>query len=72
MTMHSTHEAPSITYTVRYRYGTSSGTRKITLAAHDQRDPIQVMWARMARAGELTIPNAHREARIVDGQSDDE
>jgi len=71
MTMHSTHETGSITYTIRFQYGTYSGVRKITLDADDQRDPKDVMWARMERAGELTLPMAYRSARIIDEQSED-
>ncbi len=70
MTMQSTYEAGSVTFTIRYQYGTASGTRKVTLAADDQRDPVKVMWSRMARAGELTPPMAYRSATIVDEQAD--
>lgn len=55
-----------ITYTIKYQYGTYSGTRKITLDADDQRDPIKVMWSRMSRAGELTLGMAYQSARIID------
>lgn len=52
-----------ITYTIKYQYGTYSGTRKITLDADDQRDPIKVMWSRMSRAGELTLGMALKQDR---------
>lgn len=68
MTMHSTYEPPDITYTIEYWYGTYNGTRKVTLAADDERDPIKVMWSRMSRAGELTLGMAYSSAKIIDQQ----
>lgn len=61
-----------ITYTIRYQYGPYSGQRKVTLDSSDQRDPITVMWSRMQRAGELTLPMAYQSARIIDEQANEE
>lgn len=61
-----------ITYTIKYQYGTYSGQRKITLESDDPRDPCDVMWSRMRRAGELTLPMAYQSAEIIDEQLSEE
>jgi hypothetical protein len=59
-------------YTIEYQYGLQSGEREIRLHDDDDRDPCNVLWSRMARSGELTMPMAYQSARIIDEQDEDE
>jgi len=55
-----------ITYTINYQYGPYSGQEEVTLSEDDPRNPCDVMWARMERAGDLGLPMAYRSAKVID------
>lgn len=59
-------------YAIHYQYGTYSGERTVRLDDDDERNPIDVMWARMRNRGELTLPMAHMSAKIIDKKEFDE
>lgn len=58
-------------YTIEYVFGTYEGTETVVLDADDDRDPRNVMWARLQRQGKLTLPMAWRTARIVNREEID-
>lgn len=57
-------------FTIRYQYGTYSGTRDVR--AEDGEQAIAQMWARMRRAGELGLPMAYQSAKVVAVREDAE
>jgi len=51
-------------FTIRYQYGTYSGTR-VVFADDDER-AVAKMWADMRRRGELGLSMAHQSAKVID------
>lgn len=50
-------------YTIRYQYGSYSGTEEVS--ANDGDQAIALMWFRFDRQGLLTLPMAHRSAKVI-------
>lgn len=49
------------TYTIKYYYGTYSGTE--TVQAYDGDEAIAIMWRRLKR--HMTLPMAYQSAKIL-------
>lgn len=52
-------------FTIEYQFGTYEGTEVVYLDEDSDRDPRDVMWARLDRQGKLTLPMAYKSARVV-------
>jgi hypothetical protein len=55
-------------YTIKYQYGTYSGTERIE--AEDGEQAIDEMWGIFRRKGYLTLPMAYKSARIINEEEE--
>lgn len=57
-----------MTYTIKYQYGTYSGTERVE--AEDGEEAIAKMWGRFRRLGYLNLPMAYKSARVINKEEE--
>ncbi|MBW1612425.1 MAG: hypothetical protein JRJ57_00290 [Deltaproteobacteria bacterium] len=57
-----------MTYTIKYQYGTYSGTE--TVQAEDGEQAIAKMWSQFRRLGYLNLPMAYKSAKVINEEEE--
>jgi len=55
-------------YTIKYQYGTYSGTE--TVQAEDGEQAIAKMWSQFRRLGYLNLPMAYKSAKVINEEEE--